>query len=258
MQASLRPRLYKVLPDEIVASPGSTQEDTDLIQEEPPTHTPRRSTALETREKPTRNDTDLIQDDPPTHRPQRSAALKARKKIAATTYKVSHQMKNKHGWLSEDQNSDDDYPMPFTYAHVEVDSTFSSTPVSDTSTEGPASDAHGSSDSDTPSLSWDTSPEQYRLYEPNQESNPVIPQRPPLLDASRQPLHAKTSRVVSRTNAFRDPPLLPPPAPRKTRIPKPISPSQVRVDEVNDISGALARYPHSSIHQLQPTQTLHT
>ena len=258
MQASLRPRLYKVLPDEIVASPGSTQEDTDLIQEEPPTHTPRRSTALETREKPTRNDTDLIQDDPPTHRPQRSAALKARKKIAATTYKVSHQMKNKHGWLSEDQNSDDDYPMPFTYAHVEVDSTVSSTPVSDTSTEGPASDAHGSSDSDTPSLSWDTSPEQYRLYEPNQESNPVIPQRPPLLDASRQPLHAKTSRVVSRTNAFRDPPLLPPPAPRKTRIPKPISPSQVRVDEVNDISGALARYPHSSIHQLQPTQTLHT
>ena len=211
VQSSLRSRLYKALPDELIAAPTTSLQD-------PSTSTPFIQTNL--------------------GRSKRSAAIEAQKRIAATANKISQPKKYKYGWLSEDQISDDDN-LPFIpYSQDGTDSAISSTSISDSSTPPPATDTDTSTDSDAPALSWDTSPEQYQLYNSNHVPQPVEqPSKPPILPRYRQRLQAVSSQSITRSNAFRD--QIHPPAPRKPRVPTPISPSQVHTTQVNNVSEAL-------------------
>ena len=65
--------------------------------------------------------------------------------------------------------------------------------------------------------------------------------KPPLIPStSTSRRHAVSEHQLSRSLAFRRNPLLPPPAPRKPRIPVPTFPSDVPTNMVSDVSNALA------------------
>ena len=148
--------------------------------------------------------------------------------------------KFKHGWLSEDQDSDEE----IIYIHSIPDdcsiSTTSTPTISSTTSDdtvqpllqqSPRTTPMDSSSSD---LDWDSSPEQYQLLDPSNSKK-----KPPLDLAPARTRHNATSdSQVRRSNAFRHP-RLPPPAPRKSRIPKPVTPGQVQMDMVNDVSAVL-------------------
>ena len=148
-------------------------------------------------------------------------------------------------------------------------------------------------------LSWDNSPCQYDLSQsppanvtaPNISPIPASTpfpntERTPILPFTRTRLFASSHNPLSRTPAFRrqrsdqaflstpeDNPLLPlaPPPPRKSRIPTPVSPSKIVLQDVNDFSIVLpqvdlprrsSRIAERSTHmdrQLQASQspTLH-
>ena len=89
-------------------------------------------------------------------------------------------------------------------------------------------------------LHWDSSPEQYELS-PTYQNDHELVSKPPIIDStSTSRRHAISEHQLSRSNAFRRNPLLPPPAPRKPRIPVPTSPSDVPTNMVSDVSNALA------------------
>ena len=208
LQNTLNSRLYKVLPDEIIPAPVPATTDS---------------------------------------RPKRHAAQEARKKIAATVNTVYQvKKKSKHGWLTEDQNSEDDAPYP-QIDYPELPSTPNSntssstlSPTPNTSHSEPQDSLPCSSDEDE--YNWDSSPEQYRL----QEEPPIEQQHqknPPLPINTRPRLPGTSETLVTRSNAFRRP-NLPPPAPRKSRksrIPQPTSPTQVVTTSVNDVSIAVSK-----------------
>ena len=231
LQSTLRPRLYKVLPDELIAAPSSTKvQDT---QNECTTDTPTFKEKTYKYEDKAKG--------PYLNRPRQQAAINARKNIAATASTISQQLKpkHKHGWLMEDQDFDEEpYYFPVCDTDPDVTSSENSTTTPGTSTISPSSHSGlnelSSSDEENADLAWDNSPEQYQIEDP-------IPFTPILTDkTTRHRLYASSESRLVRSNAFRRP-TLPPPAPRKSRIPLPLSPSQVDNNSVNDISHALSR-----------------
>ena len=139
----------------------------------------------------------------------------------------------------EDQDFDEEpYYFPVYDTDPDLTSSENSTTTPGTSTMSPSSHSGlnelSSSDEENADLAWDSSPEQYQIEDP-------IPFTPILTDeTTRHRLYASSESRLVRSNAFRRP-TLPPPAPRKSRIPLPLSPSQVDNNSVNDISHALSR-----------------
>lgn len=179
--------------------------------------------------------------------------------------------KHRFGWKEEDQEYEDLIPLyPFPDLDPDTTDTYS---TSSTETVSPdnvdeSSDIAGTSEEE---LDWDTSPCQIALsstFQPNHDAPPPRPlmstpvQPPPLYaerlqKKSRQRINATTRPHLSRQHAFRSPrhnqafistpPLVPrlpfqtipevraPPSFR-TRVFTPTSPTQVRMNHVNDLS----------------------
>ena len=228
---SLRSRLYKALPDELIRANLK----------------------------------------PLNCRPTRKAAEDAKVKIkqSVNVIKAKHQFR--HGWNEEDQNFEEDL---YTHA-LGPDTSSESSSITSTcstpSTHPPADPPNDSQSTSTPSDTssqsdeepfWDTSPAQFTLSD-----NPA----PMPLDAwSSTPFITTTMSKIppafprDRNYAFSQPPLVrrnafrlpnnndafsntpPPPQPSRSRIPKPVSPTRVRLHGVSDLSSVLPSDPYQS------------
>ena len=251
LNKSLRARLYRALPDELISAPGQDYK------------TP---------------ETDEITGH---SRPRRQAALKANERIRSCVNSLSLAKKPKHGWNVDDQILYEDH-----ISHLSLGSagsqdhktTSSSITSEDSSTDSENAHHVGVSSplphvDDGPELSWDESPEQYRLQEvgsaPIDESVPPLPQ--PLsstpmelqmnvlpdtihLPRQRNRRQATSEFELSRSDAFR----LSQPSLNQgflhcpytssnslSRIPTPSTPSQVNLDQVCDVSLALQSVDNS-------------
>ena len=231
LKEQIRPRLYQALPEELIRSPISQPE---LF--------PRKQNS----------------------RKPRKAAIKARKKFQdiMSVYPKIHLPKPpkfKHGWTEQDQ--DDLLEVPL-YPHLYNDNLEDSNIVSESdiptsSNSSTLETVHGlidSTDADTSEeeLAWDNSPEQFTLQKiPTTivTPSPTAAALPPPFTRTRIP--AFSQRPLARQPAFRhksrrnpdpDTPqscsrIDAPAAPVKaSRIPKPTSPSQLVMNQVNDIS----------------------
>ena len=235
---SLRSRVYKAKPEELIHSPNTPL-------------TPKRTLRRENQ--------------------PREAAIKARVKMQSSISKVeNHNLKSKYGWKEEDQFDDLDFIRPIPDTNISPNSSYSCnmTTPSPTRTSTPENTESIQSDDSYDDLFWDTSPAQYLL-----QSRPQETPEDPLMSLQLQPPEdnypststphtrsrtlAISAPTLRRTNAFRSPhpdhafirtpsptqeenPIVM--APRKSRIPKPFSPSQVQMHAVNDLS----HLPHVS------------
>ena len=216
LQSSLNTRLYRAMPDELIAAPSMDHQ--------------LRS-----------------QEDVDGRPPRRKAAMHARQKIAATVNAAMTTTKKKHGWITEDQDSDDDGPIYFNTSNE--DSTCSSstdtTPDSsaDSSQHLDRNQSPPTSDQESSDLDWDDSPIQYSLQIPHKPPAP----KPPFHPCSRR--YATSGPSLTRSHAFRQ---LPPLAPtKKPRVPMPLSPSTVITSQVNDLSALPP--PQEDSHQHHPS-----
>ena len=215
---SLRQRIYRALPDELILAPSSLNQDSDI-----PTLLTKAG------------------------RPLREVPKKAHG-ITHLQLKRSNSHKKqqvKFGWLEEDQDSDMDifqhFP-PMTTPDFNCNSPIASSTASTSCPETPSSDL----DSDQ-ELAWDFSPEQTQLSLDTCQLSYHIEE-----NSSHHPRRYATSENnLTRSNAFRSPPdeSIKGPIPQKSssegqtralgarsRIPKPVSPSQIDLNQVNDIS----------------------
>ena len=232
LQSSLHPRLYKVLADELIAAPffnTSSLDDTTPSKSPPEPSIP-------------------IKSKPPT----RKAARIAREKIAATINTVAKPDRFRHGWITDDQDSDDDVSYLFT-SPVEVSSTASSV----VTTDSPSPPTSDSDDHDAVVIQEDydsvsTDHDMENTDETLQLTNGFTLEQDQLINAPtplrRHPLSPTLLRSrhsvvppVPRTNSSQLPNNLPPRAPKKPRVPTPKSPSQVCMNMVNDVTEAVSR-----------------
>ena len=227
LKESIRPRLYKSLPDELIHSPSTPHSSSCQV------HLPHT---------------------------KRKAAVEARQKIRSSLYSIrQNKVKFKHGWVEADQH-DLDYTPPYsllTFEEDPVDTSCDPTSISSryTNSSIDSSDKESSNDD----LIWDDAPDQVSLQSsivitPTPTATSTPPQQglpatlpPPFL---RDRIPAFTRPPLTRQHAFRRPRsdqafqqsptdnLLPTPnAPtKKSRIPKPTNPNQVVLNLVNDIS----------------------
>ena len=238
---SLRLRVYKAKPEELIHSP---------------------TTPLTSKHKRRENQ-------------PREAAIHARAKMQSSISKVKHhRLKSKYGWKEEDQFDDLDFIRPIPDTDISPNSSYSCNMTTPSPMRTSTSENAESIQSDDSSddLFWDTSPAQYLLQSSPQETPEDPDTLPDLMSLQLQPPedHPSTSTpntrsralatsapTLRRTNAFRSPhpdhafigtpsptqeenPIMM--APRKSRIPKPFSPSQVQMYAVNDLS----HLPHVS------------
>ena len=220
----LREKLYKALPDEMIMAP-----------------TPASSPLAPT------NNPVLNECDPPllskAGRPIRKAALGSYAKI--NTVNKSKKPPLRLGWNEEDQTYEED-DIPVLLNKPDVPSPASSRRPTDTSNPTDEED----SDSN-PELSWDEDPQLVQLS-PSLHPEDTSPNTSSDSDKQDKKLSnrrfATSEQVITRSDAFRCPPDTPPALPvrgsgslptlyfRRSRIPRPDSPSQMRLHEVNDIS----------------------
>ena len=175
--------------------------------------------------------------------------------------------RQRYGWDEEDQMEG----WELFFGPNNHNSTLSEVASSDAETEHNSNSSeegkqdHATSDDDSEDYIWDTSPDQYALHDPTlQYATPrslqplmslqVEPPNPHLQpafhNAPRQRTYGTSQNPLRRQNAFRTPKPdyafleTPPPlnqtpdtrAPRKSRIPTPVSPSDVDLNAVTDIS----------------------
>ena len=244
---SLRTRLYKALPDELILL-NDQPTSRDHYSEQDTKHTDPTNN-LETNSKPVR-----------------AAAKVAIDKIKEMACLVqTHKAILKHGWKEEDQN----FELQFTHIKPGLllrDSCdpSPSTSFNSTRTPSPTPSADESSpnqitteeeDEEDEELLWDTTPEQIRLTNQPQPdawtsppfiSHPASASIPPAFPRKR--MDAYTYQPLQLRNAFRKRPSIPPftlsphtpgPSSQPSRIPVPISPSHVDTSKVSDFSHVL-------------------
>ena len=217
----LRERLYKALPDEMILAPSTKANTT--VNDSLSNYPVNEDVKLNSK----------------SGRPIRKAARKAHNIHKLTTLPP----KNKpflYGWKEEDQNSDNDTCFIVNEeAHTSNTSTVAS---SFASTSSDSEDQDYETDTE---LTWDFSPELVNLSTADDsfidDNSPKQVTEPP--STSRR--LATSEKPLERSNAFRDPPDVPP-APRKlpsasatsrqSRNPKPRNPADVNLHLVADIS----------------------
>ena len=183
------------------------------------------------------------------------------KDLALTKLKASidiiqaKQFNIKHGWVEEDQDFDD-YPTQPNPANpwIQLENSSPSSSIRSTSPEMPhesppeSPSSHESSTSEDEERIWDTSPEQYALAPPPPRSLDAWTSTPFTTSSHIPPAFPRdrSDAVVlpplTRRNAFRLPInnhtfVCTPPT--SSRIPLPISPNNVVLDRVNDMSQVL-------------------
>ena len=178
------------------------------------------------------------------------------------TIKKGKTLQFKHGWNESDQEEISDLT-PFCLSnYMDEESPCASTRSTSPEVYSPRSSS-GSAVSEADEFIWDDSPEQISLQF-DSSNNHVKPQLPPpftrnrVVAISRPPLRRQPAfRTIHPTHAFRQPPRTPenamstphvPPPVKKSRIPTPISPSQVLLDQVNDLS----RIPSTHTQEAMP------
>ena len=235
-QSTLRPKLYRALPDELIHVPHknhSNKQDQDINQSE---------VQLD-------DTTPGDSGDPLTEalntRPKRRAALKARTKWKSQINSIRKKRSTVHGWNSDDQMSEDDWiisynPTPTAREEFEVSSSQNTTSADDSNSspvhhsfmqeEQVHSDYSLELEGNTSNcdMSWDLSPEQFYLEEQYLEENlhhalqprelfsstavtenlcsvdlPIQETHETLDPPSRHRLMATSEFTVSRSNAFR-------------------------------------------------------
>ena len=273
----LRLRLYKALQDELILAPCSK------VTPDDDNETPPSATNL-----PDGNPQDQGQLLTPAGRPLRKAAMKAHGIQSLSTLDVDIEKKKnqligipplKFGWLEEDQSYDSDYILEYVPVSPDCETPLNSTLSHSSSSLASTSSLDILSDQEE-ELIWDSSPEHDQLSFLNPPNPSDLPptNSPPDADCqlANQPLRrfAISDTVLSRSNAFRHPPdVKPPGAPRKpqlhnpsksksaessgqvstrSRIPRPLSPSQVSLGLVNDISALPPYLPEQVTAQKSP------
>ena len=190
---------------------------------------------------------------------ERKAAIKAKNNLKNMIYAVKPKRSPfRHGWEEIDQDFSLDI-VPFSSHGQDIqleESTSNSTSPSTTPPSSPAVSVNSSTNltSEDEEMAWDTSPEQYQLTIQKSlnawSSPPFVPQPssaviPPAFPRKR--INAVSYQPLTRRNAFRAPPADAPnnhpdpssPHGRPTRIPVPVSPSQVDFTLVSDLSNVL-------------------
>ena len=235
LNQSLRQRLYKSLPEELIHAPRNPYVNND-------------------------------------RKPKRKAAIKANEKLKTQIFKINTPKKTfKHGWLEADQMEESLILIPNPeLPYQEHDVSSSHTPTN-SMTETTTLSAPSDSDSTSEDLAWDASPEQITLQDAFIKETPNPWASTPFVESSqhsvippafpRNRMNATSYTPLSRSNAFRHSrrndaflatPLDQPPIPfpvsparsysspydstRRSRIPLPVHPSQVILSEVTDIS----------------------
>ena len=237
---SLRPKLYQALADELLLAPQCT-------------------TTKHHEDKPIR--------------PQRKAAIQAKTKMSWINKVTIKKQPPLHGWNERDQCEEDTGFVPIFAYSTDTDSSFNSTNQSNglsSYQDYPTSDFPTSSEDE---LTWDSTPSQYELTRstsppdttwtstPFTQNVPPTNMPPPF---PRDRAVAYSTPSLSRRNAFRrqnpniafsetprsdDNPLLL--APKKSRIPLPLVPSQVVLTQVNDVTSALSAIQDPRYSQLR-------
>ena len=244
MSNSLRSRLYRALPEELIHAPNSHPQSKNSrpAQED----LPKQSILLQ----------NSSHEEYPI-KTRRTAAVEADKKISATTFQVTAKKRTfKHGWLEEEQ----DYEPPFPYSPIPIPQ-----PLDDiTSSQNPSSQSdtpYATSESDSQEeLAWDNSADQLTLMENSPKDPPNAWTSTPFVRSyqsaippafPRERIGAISHMPLTRSNAFRNPPQTQnaafldsqqntkSPEPRMlrpSRIPKPSNPAEVNLQEVADIA----------------------
>ena len=235
LQTSLRPRLYKVLPDEIILSPQHLHPEAqkqiisgnDSSKSKSDDATLNSTQPSLSKEKPE----DKVQ------RPKRKAAIAAREKWNHPINSLQARKFNTHGWNTEDQDSDeDDFIITFNSeindrtptSSVSSDSLSSYEPRSRSVTEEKNNSVGSTTSSSNFSGNFVTeqvqpTPQRDDLEEvghssrspTSYEGGPTIeyrefPQFPhcstPIYAMKRNRRMATSDSIVTRSNAFRNPP----------------------------------------------------
>ena len=226
LNKKLRQRLYKALPDELLIAPSALD--------------PKR----ESQQEVTNDQKPLLTK---SGRPLRKAAMKAHgiSKISTNTPNTTALWK--FGWRDEDQPSDEEtiFITPtVTPNHSEVSSTNSTSDDSDTSF----------TISEIEELTWDSSPEQFSLSTPEPIYSQIIESNNPTYKPSWR--FAISQQPLSRSNAFKNPPDANVPIPnsssqqntpiqRRSRVPRPTTPTNVDLHQVIDLSSLPPPFPTS-------------
>ena len=223
-QSRLRQRLYKALPDELIIAPSAIS-------------TPMAPQEISRREE----------------------AIKITPSLEVSRLNSKAKPLIKFGWIEEDQNYDCEETLVFTpiYPHSpDLQSASNSEESINTSSETLASSDNTdvSSSSSDDDLIWDTSPEQYALSDLSDQVGYDDPssfqQNAAIPPSTLSRRYATSEHSLVRSDAFKSPPDTSIPLPRRpdanshdvpipirsSRIPTPVSPSQVNLHEVNDLS----------------------
>ena len=261
LNKSLRTRLYKALPDEMILAPP-------------------RNPKLGSPPNPPQAPNVIIPQEPQTTRSGRPLRNAAKKSHGINTVKSRSPPKikcqDKFGWLTEDQDSDSDYIQHVSFSRptpIPEDPTSytnSSTDLSNSESDSTFSDTEQD-------LTWDSSPEQLMLMEndkqPSTEEHGIQPPIRRPTNSTHPRRLAVSEKSLTRSNAFKQPPDLAlklhggplaiprsrtpnVTAPRKpSRIPCPTTPSLVDLHSVNDMSQVLPQTPQRSSIQFSHTST---
>ena len=209
---SLRPRLYKMLPDELIIVAGPVHDDAS-------NNDPSR---------------------------QRTPPVKQRPKVRKLKAFVKDKAANlfRHGWDESDQILDYAYAFP-----LELTDPHSHEPSQEIAlSTGPHSEVSSSDNSSEEDLMWDTTPHQYMLTRPHEpeawSSTPFAPEPatipPPF---PRERVTAFSQPPVTRSNAFRLPThnqaFNVTRSSRPSKLPVPVSPAAVETTQVNLLTHVL-------------------
>ena len=232
LRPTLRERLYRTLPEELILAPGQDNK-TKYLQPKNPTPQDKK-----------KDNYGNIDNNQPLNRagrPLRKAAQRANDAISLAINSVTkRKLKSRHGWEYEDQQSDTECTYSLCYSHFSTMDDTDSTTLSSNVTESLDGSntlvldmeqnmdmqEENTSETDVTNLSWDCSPEQYRLLEDQtieeELSEAVQPRQlfpfpiqgtddEILEDArqvepkpKRQRRAAISENIVTRSNAFRD------------------------------------------------------
>ena len=235
MRNSLRPRLYKALPDELIHAPqNSLTSDLSTKQSLLCQETPEENLHFPNKKHERRS--------------KQVALKKIRENVNAINLKKSI---FKHGWKESDQDFEDVYHYTLVNNAMEPEDVLSINSTSSSSStivppDSPATIDTNSSSSEN-EMMWDSTPDQYALtrYPPKPpdawSSTPFTTSSviiPPAFPRERN--NAFSQPALTRSHAFRLPKnnqaFSTTPA---SRIPLPISPSSVNLSQVNDMSNIL-------------------
>ena len=228
VQNSLRPRLYRVLEEELILAPqhSTAEKEVNLSLNRSPKN-PGDINSFENI-----NHIDHQQMGTENFRPKRKAALKARnawKPVINSIQKIKPKL---HGWNTDDQDSDSDDCLPIIQIKQDsipscsdVSSCTSSTDTTENDQKMIESNSENDLDTSPPDLSNDFSPEQFsptseqnsleeiiqpmQLYSPAEDENHQSSQynvfcSTPMIPDRRQRRMAVSDIPIDRSNAFRN------------------------------------------------------